>query len=49
MSAAEAVEAAAFFDVLALREIRGEVTTAEALAEVARFGLGQLRRRRELS
>jgi hypothetical protein len=45
-SPGEAREAEAFFDALAEREHRGEISHAEAMAEVDRFGRAQMRRRR---
>lgn len=41
-----AAEAAAFFDALAERQLRGEITHEQAMAEVEAFGVGQVRRRR---
>jgi hypothetical protein len=45
-SRGEAEEATAFFDALAERELRGELTHEQAIAEVVDFGVRQVRRRR---
>jgi len=45
MSEGEAREAMAFFDQLADRELRGEITAEQALDAVIEFGLAQVRRR----
>jgi hypothetical protein len=44
-SKGEAAEAEELFDKLAERELRGEITHAQAMAEIDLFGRAQMRRR----